>query len=499
MAAESGIEVPLDRDARLALLDSVCCGVWVYDGQAVRYVNRAISDITGFTRDELLQPAFFEHLVHSEDRDAMVARGQARVRGENAPDQYEIRIFSKDGELRTLRIDARRAELDIGAVSVVSATDVTALKEAQRTIRDGTRQILALLHALPAHVIATDPVGKPTFVNNHWLEFTGQPREQAMATGTAHLMHPDDWQRAAEAWEEAKKAEEAYDIDYRVRDAKGEFRWQSFRIRPVKGADGKLLGWTSASVDIQDAKDFQSQLELANEQLAEAVRAKDEVLGLISHELRTPLTTLLGNARFLNSRGEELDAAGRTQIGVDLEHDARRLFAVIENMLVLSRASVGEPAEIEPVHLQRLAESTLNDFRARVPGRGVSFTIEAPLSFALANPLYYHQILGNLLSNADKYSPPGSPIEVTIREAPGLAATTVADHGPGIPESEVTKVFEPFFRSPNHSARVHGIGLGLTVCQRLVELQGGAISVSNREGGGCEFTFTVPVADFDDE
>lgn len=499
MTAESGSAVFLDRDARLALLDSVCCGVWVYDGDRVRYVNRALADITGFTREELLEPSFFERLVHPEDRELLVSRGQARVRGESVPDQYEIRVFHRAGEVLTLRIDARRAEFEIGPVSVVSATDVTPLKAAQRTIREGTLQVLSLLHALPAHVIGTDPAGKPTFVNDHWLEFTGQSREAAMATGTAGLMHPDDRKRAGRAWSSAKKAGKSYDIDYRVRDRHGEFRWQNFRIRPVKDQHENVLGWVSVSVDIQDAKDLQEQLELANEQLAEAVHAKDEVLGLISHELRTPLTTLLGNARFLRAREADLTPEDRKRVATDLESDARRLYAIIENMLVLSRASVGEPAEIEPVHLFRLAETALADFRARVTEREVTLTAAGPPAFALANPTYYQQILGNLLSNADKYSPAGQPVEVTVTFTPAGAATIVADRGPGIPEGEIEKVFDPFFRSPRQARRVSGAGLGLTVCQRLVELQGGTISVSGREGGGCQFTFILPLAEFEDE
>ncbi len=499
MTVEGEIEAFLDRDARLALLDSVCCGVWVYDGQSVRYVNRGLGELTGYTRAELLQPGFFEQIVHVEDRAMMVARGRARVRGENPADQYEIRLLTRDGEFRTLRIDARRAELEIGPVSVVSATDITALKDAQRTIRSGTAAVLTLLDSLPAHVIGTDAAGKPTFVNNHWLEFTGQLRQEAMATGAAKLMHPDDRKRAARAWTVARKAETAYEIDYRVRDRRGEFRWQNFRIWPVKDQDGKLTGWTSVSVDIQDAKELEEQLMLANQQLADAVHAKDEVLGLVSHELRTPLTTLLGNARVLKTRAEELDPEERSRIAADLEHDARRLYAIIENMLVLSRASVGEPAEIEPVLLRRLAETTINDFQTRVPSREVSLTADGPLSFAMANPTYYQQILGNLLSNADKYSPAGLPIEVTVVSGSEVATTSVGDHGPGIPEAEASRIFDPFFRSPNQSARVHGVGLGLTVCQRLVELQGGVITVGNRPGGGCAFTFTIPVATFDDE
>jgi PAS domain S-box-containing protein len=489
---------PLGIRERLALLDVVACGVWVYDGTDTRYVNQALGDITGYSCEELLEPLFFENLIHPDDRDMIVERGQARVRGETVSSQYEVRIITKKGDTRTLSIDARRLELEDGAVSVVSAVDVTPLHEAERTIRDGTAQVLELLHSVPAHVITTDAGGKPTFVNRHWLRYTGQSFEEAMAAGTAPLIHPEDRVRANAAWTAAKGSGEPYDIDYRVRAKSGEYRWQNFRIRPLKDRDGTLSGWTAASVDVHEEKELRARLEGSNELLADAIRAKDEVLGLISHELRTPLTTLLGNAQLLRRRGSELDDATRVGVLTDLEADAQRLYSVIENMLVLSRAAADQEMDLEPARLNLLAERVVREFQSRAPEREIVFTQGAEVPLAMANPTYYAQIVQNLLSNAQKYSPPGTPITLELRVGSEAIETVVTDRGPGLSEHEVAHVFEPFFRAHAHSG-VHGIGLGLTVCQRLVELQGGTIRVRNLQGGGCEFSFTSRVAELMDE
>jgi PAS domain S-box-containing protein len=467
--------------------------MWLFDGTDTRYVNRAMAELTGYTAEELLQPGFFAELIHADDRDLVLDRGRARLRGEDVPERYDIRIVSKDGEVKTLALHARALQLAGRPVSVVSAMDVTPLRQAEKTIQDGTARVVDILRTLPVHLIATTPEGKPTFVNEHWLTLTGQTTEEALAHGTAPLIHPEDRRAATAAWRAALKSREGYNIEYRVRDKDGMFRWQSFRIRPNIGDGNALLGWLGAGVDIHDSKALQVALEELNEHQADLIRAKDEVLGLISHELRSPLTTLSGNAHVLHSRGATLDSATRQAIAEDMVRDAQRMTSVMENMLVLSRMGLDSELELEPARLPRLAEQCVNDFCSRAPERPVTLEYEPGLPLAEANAGYYQQILGNLLSNAHKYSPPGGGIHVCLREQGGMLQTTVTDAGPGIPAGEIDRVFDPFYRAAGSSS-ASGIGLGLTVCQRLAELHGGRISVRNLPGGGCEFSFTTRAA-----
>ena len=486
-------------DAELEVLNSVGFGVWVFDGRDTRHVNDALAEITGYSREELLQPGFFHTLLRDDYRDLVLERGRARVRGEVVPDTYEVVVVTKDGRERVLTLNARITRLPMGTVSVVSAIDVTPLREAEGTIREGGAIVRALLDALPAHVITTGLDGKPTFVNQHWIEYTGMSQETAMASGTASVIHPDDRETASRRWSQARHTKEGYEIEYRVRDRRGDYRWQTFRILPLRNANDEVVGWISASVDVHDAVELQTRLRDANRELEAANAAKDEILGLVSHELRSPLTALLGFAGMLLTRGETLTVEERQSVAGDLHANARRLQAIIENMLVLSRAGVMDAPELEPVLLERVVERVLDDFRRQHRNRDVGLLVQTNCPIALANRTFLEQVLHNLLTNADKYSPPGSEIGVLIDATADTVTLAVTDRGPGVPLDDMDRLFEPFYRSPAHASTTFGVGLGLTVCERLVSLQGGTIRVARREGGGTVFTVALTSCHFEDE
>lgn len=485
--------------ARLDLLDHVGCGVWLFDGTDTRYVNLAMEGLSGYTRHELLSPGFFATLIHPAYQEIIVERGRARIRGEAVPEQYEAALISADGRTVHLALSARIIDMPSGRGSLVSAVDITAWKAAELQRAETEARFRGVLDTVPAHVITTSPDGRPTFVNHHWLEYTGLSLEDSMATGTGPLIHPDDVRPAARAWKAAKRTATGYEIDYRIRTAGGDYRWQRWRILPVKDEAGQLLAWTSASLDIDETKQLQVELERANEELKRVNEVKDEVLGLVSHELRTPLTTLIGNANALTRWGTTLAVADREQAVADIRHDAERLQFIIENMLVLARAGADEAPELEPVLLNRVIGGVVRDFRARHPRRVIELDGADSPATVLGNDTYVRQILINLLSNADKYSPAQEPITVTLSIGDGRVVTSVRDRGKGVPESHRDLLFDAFFRSSSNSRQASGMGLGLTVCKRLVEEQHGAISARPAPQTGTIFEVSLPLVDTEDD
>jgi signal transduction histidine kinase len=235
------------------------------------------------------------------------------------------------------------------------------------------------------------------------------------------------------------------------------------------------------------------ELRESREELERALSAKDEFLSLVSHELRTPITTIFGNAHVLSTRWETLSPELRAAALEDVREESQRLRQIIENLLVLARLETGRALEVEPLLLRRTIEKIMETHRRRFPGRRYEISLPDVLVLIDGNAQCIQQIMTNLLSNAEKYSPQDSTITVRIWSRGDRVVVAVEDEGIGLDSEEIDALFSPFYRSPR-TAGSAGLGIGLSVCQRLVEAQGGRIWATPREGGGSVFAFTVPLA-----
>ncbi len=220
--------------------------------------------------------------------------------------------------------------------------------------------------------------------------------------------------------------------------------------------------------------------------------AKDEFVGMVSHELRTPITTVFSGARFLRSRADNLDDQTAREVLADIEQEAARLELIVENLLALARQEAGQEPEMGPLPINRVVKGVVSRMQNLRPSRPFQLTPADDPQLASGVPIYLELVLRNLLDNADKYSPAGKPVEITSRCVTGTVNVHVRDHGPGLNEADAEKVFEQFYRS-GASNGVSGTGVGLAVCQRLMESQGGTISLSNHKDGGLEACLTLPV------
>ena len=241
------------------------------------------------------------------------------------------------------------------------------------------------------------------------------------------------------------------------------------------------------------ARRFTEELEhrvaCATRDLEELGRAKSAFVAVASHELRTPLTALQGFSEILATRSLAPEDV-RRMAGI-VSAEAARLGRIVSDLLDLSRLERGlEPVlHRAPVRVEAALTATADLFR-RGAVDAIVIDCAAALPLVDADPDALERILANLVGNAVKYSPAGSEVRLSARRAGAMVEVEVTDHGPGIPDEALARIFEPYYRAPDVGA-VRGTGLGLAVVKALVEAHGGAIRVESVLGAGTRVTFSL--------
>jgi len=222
---------------------------------------------------------------------------------------------------------------------------------------------------------------------------------------------------------------------------------------------------------------------------------KDEFIGLVSHELRSPLTVIIGALNTALSEAARLSPEETRQLLQDAAWESESLSHIVGNLLELSRAQADRLfLHAELVSIESMIQDAVKKIEQQFPTHRFLIGLPKQLPPVEADQLRVERILHNLLENAAKYSPHGSKIRVFAKLEKAQLIIGVADQGAGISLHDQAKIFEPFQRLEDSRLKgVKGAGLGLLVCQRLVEAHGGRIWVESKTGRGSTFSFTLPL------
>jgi two-component system sensor histidine kinase KdpD len=226
---------------------------------------------------------------------------------------------------------------------------------------------------------------------------------------------------------------------------------------------------------------------------AEGEKLRNAILAAVSHDLRTPLAAISGAAGSLVSSEARLDPAAKRELVLTIHEEAERMNRLANNLLEMGRLqskTVALRREWQP--LEEVFGSALNQLESSIQDRDVVLNVPSDLPLVAIDEVLIERVLVNLLENALRYSPAGSPIELTASARPGEVTVEVLDRGPGIVPGEEGLIFDKFFRGEAARSR-HGVGLGLAVARAVVEAHGGRIWAENRPAGGAAFRFTLPI------
>jgi two-component system sensor histidine kinase KdpD len=229
-----------------------------------------------------------------------------------------------------------------------------------------------------------------------------------------------------------------------------------------------------------------TQLRMASERL------RNSLLAAISHDLRTPLAVLTGAASSLVEEGQRLSPEARRELAQTIYDEALHMSELTGNVLDMARLETGAVQVNRQWHpLDEVVGAVLSRLRKRLEGCRVEVSLDQAPALAQLDSVLIGQVLTNLIDNALKYSPAGTPIELRAAADPEGVRICIADRGPGLAPGDEKRVFEKFYRARAEGGP-GGVGLGLTICQAVVEAHNEHIWAENRPEGGARFCFVLP-------
>jgi PAS domain S-box-containing protein len=353
----------------------------------------------------------------------------------------------------------------------------------------------------PVMIWVASPDRKRVYVNRPWLDFTGRDLDEELGLGWTDHVHPDDREALLEAHARAFDARAPVESEFRLRRHDGEYRWLIDKGVPLLEG-GKLRGYAGSCLDITERAHAGAE-QLARERSARATAetatlARDQFLAIVSHELRSPLNGIKSWTHVLENQLRDADPTVRRAIDgilIGVEHQVR----LIEDLLDVTRAMSGNLGLAkQPMPLLPALADAVESLRATALEKGLRIATDYAIGDREihGDPDRVRQICVNLVANAVKFTPRGGRIWVSARVEGNMARIEVRDDGSGIAPEFLPYVFDPFRQADAGGSRraQEGLGLGLSLVQRLAELHGGHVTCeSGGLGRGSTFRVHLPL------
>lgn len=467
--ARVSAEVDLHRGIVETVLDGI---ITIDEHGTVESFNPAAEHIFGYRADEVIghNVKLLMTEPHVQRHDTYLQRycttGQARIIGTGR----EVQGRRKDGTFVRIHLGVSAFQSPAGRRFVGLIRDLTEQRTAERQ-RD---RFFSMSRDL---LCTANFEGFFVTVNDAWTEALGWERHELLAHAFTERIHPDDVERTTEELAGLARGEATQRFVNRYRHKEGCFHW---------------LDWTAVSVPDEgliyaSARDVSAAKEVE--------RLKDEFISAVSHELRTPLASILGSLRLVEGGAAGALPAQAAHLVQIASRNSARLNLLIDDILDIEMIATGQAVKLKLADhaLNALVEAALESNQAYGDLHGVSFAC-TPSSEQLlvhVDADRFQQVMANLLSNAAKFSPRGSVVEVRVLRRDALARVLVDDQGSGIPAEFRDHVFTRFSRAADAS-QVSGTGLGLAISKSLVELFGGTIGFQPSSRGGTTFFIDLP-------
>ncbi len=364
------------------------------------------------------------------------------------------------------------------------ATEVTPQAILNKKIKESESHFRQMADLMPEKVINTDRKGTVIYFNQHWLNYTGLSSDELKKKDWTKLIHPEDKAGYTETWEQSLSSGENLDMEIRILNKEGDYKWHLSRAEAVKDKKGRIKLWIATNTDIQ--------------RLKEEEKRKEDFLKMVSHELKTPVTSIKGYVQLLLSLLKSAQEKKVSSLPVQpslerIDHQITRLTRLISEILDLSRIEENKlELKKETFSMNELVNQTVQDINYTKTQHKIE-VVHNYECLVNGDKDRIGQVLINLITNAIKYSPENLDVKVIIHQKIRDKVTvSVKDFGIGIDKENHGHIFKRFYRITEEKEDTYsGFGIGLFLANEIIQRHQGFIEVQSKKGEGSEFSFTL--------
>jgi PAS domain S-box-containing protein len=459
------------------------------DGQC-DYLSGQWGTYTGIPENELLGLAWLERVIHPDDRERTLACWMAAVEDKAVYD-LEYRIRRHDGQYRWFK--TRGVPIRDGQGRIVkwfgTCTDIEDQKRVMEELRQSEERFARFMQHLPGLAWVKDSQGRYVYANDAALKAFRRPRNDLFGKTDAEVFPAEAAARFEENDRRALASGTGVQVVETLEHGDGIVHHSVVSKFPIPGRDGRPALVGGVAIDITD-------LKRAEEALRDADRRKDEFLATLAHELRNPLAPIRNSLQILKM--PRVDAATVQRSRDMMDRQVEQLVRLVDDLLDVSRVMRGKiELRRERVELATVVARAVETVQPLVDAQGHQLSVSLPPeSLPLdADPVRLAQVVGNLLTNAAKYTEPNGHIWITAAREDNEAVLRIRDSGIGIAPDVLPRIFDLFVQVDHAAARSQGgLGIGLTLVKNLCEMHGGSVEARSAGlGRGSEFVVRLPL------
>lgn len=455
------------------------------------YVSSDVTGLLGYSPEEFTRN-WKSYLADNLTNEVGVALFQSG-RDPGSDEVFEMELFHKEGHRLWFEVYEYPVLNPAGEVLEVEgvASDITRRKRAEVELRFGWHRFREISESSPIGIFQIDSDDHYVYINTRWQTITGRTLKESLGRIWWQIIHPEDQEAVLRDWAQSEGEGLEFSTQCRILRPNQDIRWVQLRSAFSFHDLGKITYGTIEDITVR--KGTEEQLECYAAELKRSNQALQDFASIASHDLQEPLRKIVAfSDRIKTNYGEKLDGQGRDYLE-RMQSAAERMKRFINDLLEFSRVTT-KAKPFEPTDLDTVVSEVLCDLEARIAQtQGKVETDKLPT--LLADTFQMRQLFQNLIGNALKFHKKGEPpvVKVSATEGPkkGFWTVIIQDNGIGFDEKYLDRIFKPFERLHGRS-EYEGSGIGLAICQKIVERHNGEITAKSKPREGTTFIFTLP-------